>query len=66
MLDLAHIRVGDRVLDVAAGTGDLSMMVARRVGPNGHVLATDISVSMLTRAAETAREAGLTNVETRE
>jgi ubiquinone/menaquinone biosynthesis C-methylase UbiE len=49
---------------VAAGTGDLSMMVARRVGPNGHVLATDISASMLNRAAQAAREAGLTNVET--
>jgi SAM-dependent methyltransferase len=65
MIDLANIRVGDRVLEVAAGTGDLSMMVAKRVGPNGHVLATDISVSMLNRAAQAAREAGLTNVETR-
>lgn len=65
MLDLANIRVGDRVLDVAAGTGDLSMMVGRRVGPNGHVLATDISANMLNRAAKAAREAGLTNVETR-
>jgi ubiquinone/menaquinone biosynthesis C-methylase UbiE len=64
MLDLANIRVGDRVLDVAAGTGDLSMMVARRVGPNGHVLTTDISASMLNRAAQAAREEGLTNVET--
>ena len=35
MLDLAKIRVGDRVLDVSAGTGDLSMMAAKRVGPNG-------------------------------
>ena len=65
MIDLANIRVGDRVLEVAAGTGDLSMIVARRVGPNGHVLATDISASMLNRAAQAAREAGLTNVETR-
>lgn len=64
MLDLANIRVGDRVLDVAAGTGDLSMMVAGRVGPNGHVLATDVSASMLNRTAEAAREAGLTNVQT--
>lgn len=65
MLDLANIRVGDRVLELAAGTGDLSMMVARRVGPNGHVLATDISAAMLNRAAQAAREAGLANVETR-
>jgi ubiquinone/menaquinone biosynthesis C-methylase UbiE len=65
MLDLVNIRVGDRVLEVAAGTGDLSIMVARRVGPNGHVLATDISAAMLNRAAQAAREASLFNVETR-
>jgi ubiquinone/menaquinone biosynthesis C-methylase UbiE len=65
MLDLANIQVGDRVLELAAGMGDLAVMTARRVGPNGDVLATDISASMLNLAAETVREAGLTNVETR-
>ncbi len=65
MLDLADIRLGDRVLELAAGMGDLAVMTARRVGPNGHVLATDISANMLNLAAETVREAGLTNVETR-
>jgi ubiquinone/menaquinone biosynthesis C-methylase UbiE len=65
MLDLAKIHVGDRVLELAAGMGDLAIMSARRVGLNGYVLATDISASMLDLAAETLREAGLTNVETR-
>ena len=65
MLDLANMRVGDRVLEVAAGTGDLAIMIARCVGPNGYVLATDISTSMLNVAAEAVRNAGLTNVETR-
>jgi SAM-dependent methyltransferase len=65
MLDLANMRVGDRVLEVAAGTGDLAIMIARRVGPNGYVLATDISTSMLNVAAEAVRNAGLTNFETR-
>jgi ubiquinone/menaquinone biosynthesis C-methylase UbiE len=65
MLDLANIRGGDRVLELAAGMGDLAVMTARRVGPNGYVLATDISANMLDLAAETVREAGLTNVETR-
>ena len=65
MLDLADIRTGSRVLDVAAGTGDQTIMAAQRVGPTGYVLATDISASMLKLAAEAAREAGLTNVETR-
>lgn len=65
MLDLANIQLGDRVLELAAGMGDLAVMTARRVGPNGFVLATDISTSMLDLAAETVREAGITNVETR-
>ena len=63
MLDLAKIHVGDRVLELAAGMGDLAVMAARRVG--GYVLATDISANMLNLASETVREAGLTNVETR-
>ena len=65
MLDLADVRIGSRVLDVAAGTGDQTLFAARRVGPNGYVLATDISPGMLNAAAEAARKAGLTNVETR-
>jgi ubiquinone/menaquinone biosynthesis C-methylase UbiE len=65
MLDLAEIRTGSRVLDVAAGTGDQTLIAAQRVGPTGYVLATDVSGSMLKLAAEAAREAGLTNVETR-
>ena len=65
MLDAANLRPGNRVLDVAAGTGDQTLLAARRVGPNGYVLATDISTSMLNVAAEAVRNAGLTNVETR-
>jgi SAM-dependent methyltransferase len=65
MLGLASIQPGSRVLDVAAGTGDQTLMAARRVGPTGNVLATDDSASMLKVAAEAARNEGLTNVETR-
>ena len=65
MLDAANLRPGNRVLDVAAGTGDQTLLAARRVGPTGYVLATDISASMLKLASDAAREAGLMNVETR-
>jgi ubiquinone/menaquinone biosynthesis C-methylase UbiE len=65
MLDLANIQAGYRVLELASGTGDLAVMTARRVGSNGSVLATDISANMLNSAAETVREAGVGNVETR-
>jgi ubiquinone/menaquinone biosynthesis C-methylase UbiE len=65
MLELAGVQAGSRVLDVAAGTGESTLIAARRVGPSGYVLAADISASMLEVAAETARKEGLTNVETR-
>src|SRR5437764_280336 len=65
MLDLAGIRPGHRVLDVAAGTGEQTLMAARRVGPDGFVLATDIADRMLAYLDEAARNEGLTNVQTR-
>src|SRR5262245_53446098 len=65
MLDMANIVIGGRVLDVAAGTGDQTILAARRVGPTGSVLATDIAAKMLTIAAEAAHQAGLGNVTTR-
>jgi SAM-dependent methyltransferase len=65
MLDLAQMQAGDRVLDVAAGTGETSILAARRVGPTGQVLSTDISASMLEVAAQDAEKAGLSNIETR-
>lgn len=65
MLDWAGLRPGSRVLDVAAGTGEQTLQVARRIGPAGAVVATDISANMLAIAAESAREAGLANISTR-
>jgi ubiquinone/menaquinone biosynthesis C-methylase UbiE len=66
MLDAANVTTGSRVLDVAAGGGGQTLAAARRVGPSGHVLATDISSRILSYAAKVTAEAGLTNVETRE
>jgi ubiquinone/menaquinone biosynthesis C-methylase UbiE len=64
MLDLAGVGPGSRVLDVGAGAGDSALLAARRVGPTGHVLATDISASMLEIAAESAEHEGLPNLRT--
>ena len=65
MLDLAGVRLGSHVLDVAAGAGEQTLKAARRVGSNGFVLATDISEKILEYAAADARAAGLENVSTR-
>jgi SAM-dependent methyltransferase len=66
MVDAAGITTGSTVLDVAAGAGGQSLAAARRVGPSGQVLATDISPAILDYAAAAAAAAGITNVRTRE
>ena len=65
MLDLAGIGSGHRVLDVAAGTGEQTLMAAMRVGVQGFVVATDIADRMLAYLDEAARIKGITNVQTR-
>ena len=52
--DLARVGPGDRVLDVATGTGDLALELAGRITPGGAVIGSDFSEGMLTRAREKA------------
>lgn len=66
MLDMAAVGPGARVLDVAAGAGEQTLAAARRAGPRGRVLATDISPAILRHARARAGKAGLANVETLE
>src|SRR5271169_860576 len=49
-VDLARVGPGSRVLDVATGTGDLAIELARRVGPSGEVVGSDFAEGMLDRA----------------
>lgn len=65
MLDMAGIRPGDQVLDVAAGAGEQSIACAHRVGPTGRVLATDIAPRILEYAASEAKRLGLTQIAVR-
>ena len=65
MLDLAGVASGSRVLDVAAGAGGQSVAAARRAGPQGRVLATDISAGILALAQRRFDQAGLANAATR-
>jgi SAM-dependent methyltransferase len=66
MLEAAGVAPGARVLDIAAGAGEQTLAAARRAGPGGHVLATDISPTILRYAKAAAEKAGLANVEIRE
>lgn len=62
LVDLANPQAGERVLDIACGTGAPSLKVARRVGPSGFVVATDINEEPLRIAAARAKERGLENM----
>jgi demethylmenaquinone methyltransferase/2-methoxy-6-polyprenyl-1,4-benzoquinol methylase len=55
---LARPRAGERLLDVAAGSGDLAQRLARRVAPGGEVWVTDINARMLARGRDRLIDAG--------
>ncbi len=54
----ANVRAGQKVLDVASGTGDLALAFAKKVGPHGKVVMTDINDQMLTRGRNRLIDAG--------
>ena len=62
VLDVLGIAPGSTVADVGAGTGYFTLRMARRVGPRGRVIATDLQPEMLAALNARAREAGLGNV----
>jgi SAM-dependent methyltransferase len=62
LVELARIKPGDRVLDIATGSGEPGLTAARKVGANGLVVATDQSTAMLDLARERVATLGLPNV----
>jgi enediyne biosynthesis protein CalE5 len=63
LVELAGVEPGSRVLDVAAGFGEPALTAARKAGPDGAVVATDISAEMLAYGRERAEAAGVENLE---
>jgi enediyne biosynthesis protein CalE5 len=63
LVELAGIKEGDRVIDIAAGYGEPSLTAAKVVGAEGSVVATDISAGMLAFGRERAAAAGVENIE---
>jgi demethylmenaquinone methyltransferase/2-methoxy-6-polyprenyl-1,4-benzoquinol methylase len=57
-ISIARVRPGERVLDVASGSGDLARAFAQRVGSSGLVCATDINRPMLVRGRDRLLDAG--------
>lgn len=66
LIDMAGVRPRMRVLDLACGAGSQSIKAAERVGPNGKVVASDISGAMLEYVRQNASRFGLRNIETLE
>jgi demethylmenaquinone methyltransferase/2-methoxy-6-polyprenyl-1,4-benzoquinol methylase len=60
--DRAGLKAGESALDVCCGTGDLTLELAGRVSPGGHVVGCDFSEPMLDLAREKARERGADGV----
>jgi ubiquinone/menaquinone biosynthesis C-methylase UbiE len=65
MIEMAAIREGSRVLDIACGAGEPALTIAEQVGPEGAVLATDFVEEMIGYARSKAQALSLTNVEFR-
>ena len=63
LVELARIKAGDRVLDIATGNGEPAVTAARVVGASGHVVAVDQSGGMLAIGRERARALGLKNID---
>lgn len=65
LVDRLDPRAGDTVLEIAAGAGDCGLAVARRLGPKGRLISTDISLTMVMAATERAAGVGVGNVDLR-
>lgn len=66
MLDLVALKPGERVLDLASGIGEPAALAAERVGPTGHVIATDLAPTMVALGRARVARLGLTNIEFRQ
>ncbi len=58
-VEISGVKAGDKVLDIAGGSGDLSKLFAKKVSSTGEVILTDINASMLTVGRDRMIDAGL-------
>jgi len=62
LLEIAKVNSGDKILDVAAGTGLVSFPLANKIGDDGQVIATDISDEMVNIGNELASLSNVNNI----
>ena len=58
-VEASGVRPGERVLDIAGGTGDLARLFSRRVGPQGEIVLTDVNPGMLRLGRDRLLDAGI-------
>ncbi len=63
VLQMSGVREGQRVLDLAGGTGDMSILFAEAVGPTGQVILTDLNPAMMTVGRDRLLDRGLAQVQ---
>ena len=61
-VEMARLRPGHRVLDLAGGTGDIATLAARRIGADGRVVLADMNRAMLDHGRDRLLDDGLANV----
>ena len=63
LLEMANLQPGEKLIDIACGTGLVSFPAAEKIGDNGFVLATDISDSMIKMCTEIVKEKNYRNMQ---
>lgn len=66
LVELANLQPGQRVLDIATGTGTAAIAIAKLVGSTGEVVGIDLAQNMLELASQKIAAAGITNIELRQ
>jgi demethylmenaquinone methyltransferase/2-methoxy-6-polyprenyl-1,4-benzoquinol methylase len=63
LVEMSAARSGQRILDLAGGTGDIAALLAPIVAPGGRVVLADINAAMLERGRDRLLDEGMTNVD---
>jgi len=62
IVDMLAIRPGSTVAEIGAGNGAMAVLMAKKIGPAGHVFATEIDPALVEQIRKRARKAGLNNL----